>query len=694
VFFRYLRNLRSRYLRNLRFRYLRNLRSRYLRNLRFRYLRDLSSSPAPAILDQPKSWDDELRDAGITEAEFTARRLSRDALYVNVAPDRLERLRSRDPQLAQSTIAAAERVLRHEFDLLGSGPFTPNDPDRPAGADGYQPIDWHLDPVSGLRFPASVPLPEWDFARHRPPGSDIKLPWELARSQHWAVLGQAYQLTRDNRFALEIASELRDFVAANPVATGVNWTCTMDVALRAANWAIGLELVRSCPALPAEFWRQAYRSLYDHGTFIETHLENFYEVTSNHFFSNIVGLFFLAAVFDDLPRGRLWDRQCRAWLVQEMKVQVLADGADYESSVPYHRLMAELCLGASRLADYRGEPLPGEYRDRLRRMMDFLAAVQRPDGLLPQIGDADDGRLHILSGYGTWQPQDGRHVLAPAARCFDAPEWDTLGGPWGRWEAAWWGFDPGGPASEAPAVRNSLRHFPDAGLTVIRTERHYLIVSNGIVGTGGFGNHKHNDQLSFELHVDGAAVFVDPGSYVYTPDPAARNFFRSTQSHNTVVIDGEEQNEFRQDWLFRMFEKAHPAHLAVKEGRSIFQYRGRHQGYTRFPNPVIHERTFTLSRHDGILAIVDVLKGRGVHRLQWCFHVAPGAEVTVSGGRVDIRTGAAHVALTPPEAFTPTLLQRWYSPSYGVRVPCPAIVFAIEDRIGRSNEYVFRVTVQ
>ena len=29
-----------------------------------------------------------------------------------------------------------------------------------------------------------------------------------------------------------------------------------------------------------------------------------------------------------------------------MQVQVLADGADYESSVPYHRLVTELFLGA------------------------------------------------------------------------------------------------------------------------------------------------------------------------------------------------------------------------------------------------------------------------------------------------------------------------------------------------------------
>ena len=47
---------------------------------------------------------------------------------------------------------------------------------------------------------------------------------------------------RDDRFASEIVRELRDFMNANPIGTAVNWACTMDVALRAANWAIALEL--------------------------------------------------------------------------------------------------------------------------------------------------------------------------------------------------------------------------------------------------------------------------------------------------------------------------------------------------------------------------------------------------------------------------------------------------------------------
>src|SRR5262249_32282316 len=256
--------------------------------------------------------------------------------------------------------------------------------------------------------------------------------------------------TGDERYAREIIDQIQDFTAANPPGVGVQWTCTMDVALRAVSWSIGLALIARCQAIAADEWLDAYRVLFGHGTFIERNLENTYEVTSNHFLSNVVGLHFLAYAFHGLPSARRWHGQCREWLEQEMRVQVLDDGADYESSIPYHRLVAELFLGAARLAAWNEEPLSDAYIARLRQMIEYFASVQRPDGLIPVVGDADDGRLHIFSEYGRWNPQDGRHLLAAGGAFFECPDWLALAGEAQRWEPAWWGFRIAEPAP-APA---------------------------------------------------------------------------------------------------------------------------------------------------------------------------------------------------------------------------------------------------
>ena len=163
--------------------------------------------------------------------------------------------------------------------------------------------------------------------------------------------------------------------------------------------------------------------LYDHAEFIFSNPENKYEVTSNHFLSNVVGLHVLAAAFTDIGEGARWDAWCRQALETEIDVQVHEEGADFESSVPYHRLVTELFMASARLARQQGRPLSAHYEDKLVRMVEFSLATARPDGLMPVIGDCDDGRFHIFTYVEGWNPQDARHLLAPAAVLLNRPEW-------------------------------------------------------------------------------------------------------------------------------------------------------------------------------------------------------------------------------------------------------------------------------
>lgn len=595
-------------------------------------------------------------------------------LYVGLPAKAIEHLRARLPQFVTQTLAAADAILRHQFNLLGSGPYTPRDPDRPVQDNGYAPIDWYRDPILNLRFPQGIHHKEWDLYAMRPGLADIKLPWELARCQHFTTLGQAFRLTGDDRYAREIIQQCDDFVEANPIGIGIHWTCTMDVALRALNWAIGLELARECTSITEADWKRVYQALFDQGVFIFNNLENHYEVTSNHFLSNVVGLYYLAAVFDGTLQARAWHDFCRQSLEQEMQKQVLDDGADFESSVPYHRLVAELFLGSARLAERCGQPFSEAYRQRLRNMIDYLVGVMRPDGLMPQAGDADDGRLHIFTSYGQWQPQDARHLLGPAALVLEEPAWLDHAGPAGLWETAWWGYDIDGLDAGQQPPPTTCKLYPHAGLACFRRQDTYLLVSNGIVGTKGFGNHKHNDLLGFEFHAHGVAWLVDPGSYVYTSDPDARNLFRSTTYHNTLRIDKTEQNDLRPDWLFRLMETAKPEHLEFRDTGKQVVYRGRHTGYQRLANPVLHERHFQLDIKTGVLTIQDCLSGKSRHVLQWHFHGGPGVHIDkVDDQTFALSAGTARYRLKVPAGLTAEVKPAWYSPSYGVRVPCQAI---------------------
>lgn len=614
-------------------------------------------------------------------------------LPMDISEPQLVRLIHRYPERVASVRRAAANVIAHRFTLLGATDFVPDDPDRPPHASGYRPIDWRLDPVSGLRFPTGFQHSEWNMQTMRPGSADIKLPWELARCQHWSLLGQAWRLTGDARFAEEIGHQLRDFVEANPVGVGVNWVCTMDVALRAANWALALQLIRQWRGLDADFWSLAYERLLEHGHFIRNNLEDKYEVTSNHFLSNVAGLLYVAAACRDRPEGQAWLDWCVPMLEREINVQVLDDGADFESSIPYHRLVTELFLGVFVVCRHAGRPLSAGFEKKLAAMVTYLIGVMRPDGLMPQVGDADDGRLHILSGYGTWNPQDARHLLGPAAAALNRPEWACYAGSDGVWETTWWGFDADQLPLGHDAPSNLAHQFSSAGHIVSRRNGNYLLVTNAIVGTKGFGNHKHNDQLGFELHCDGRALIVDPGSHVYTSNPASRNKYRGTAFHNTLMIDGVEQNKINPEWLFRLFEKSNPEHVEFSQNGASTRYRGRHHGYARLPEAVIHERAFEHHTDTGALTITDRLEGAGNHQLHWHFHLAPGIEVrqNETTGSFSLDTTSGCYVLSSHDGLAGTVNAAAYSPSYGVQIPCQAIDFRISTDVAGQSVWRFSI---
>ena len=102
----------------------------------------------------------------------------------------------------------------------------------------------------------------------------------------------------------EIGAQLESWIAANPVELGVNWTTTMDVAIRAANWVAALALCAE-EAAGEPWFEPVLESLLLHGRFIRSHLE-WSEARGNHYLSDVVGLLAVAALFSGGREGRDW----------------------------------------------------------------------------------------------------------------------------------------------------------------------------------------------------------------------------------------------------------------------------------------------------------------------------------------------------------------------------------------------------
>lgn len=574
-----------------------------------------------------------------------------------------------------STISAADRICEHVFDLLGSGPVH-------LGPE----IDWHRDFKSGYRWdPKTFYV---DVSYGHAPGVDIKVPWELSRGQHLPVLGQAYLLTGDERYAQEAAAQIRRWLAANPPQFGVNWACPMDVGIRVVNWLWAAGLLADSSAADAEFFEELLAGLIAHGRHLMGNLEVGPDgITSNHYLANVVGLLYLGLCMPELREAERWHSFATAALIEEMERQVSPDGADYESSIPYHRLVTEMFISAALLCRDHGVGLPSTFAERLGRMLDFVRGYTKPNGLAPQVGDADDGRLHVLHGYGTSDFRDHRHLLALGALLFERDDWWVMAGP--AWpEALWFGGARSGrwsrpPEGTTPAPATTA--FPHAGLYIMRDQDDYVLFNCSPVGTRGIGNHKHNDLLSIEVHLGGEDILIDPGSYLYTPDPEARNAFRSTLAHATAMIDGVEQNRFMRGTLFALHVDARPRVLTWETAPAYDRIMAEHDGYRRLADPVVHRRTVTFQRGAGRIDIIDEFVhpqgGRGSHDLTWTFPFTAGCSIEpVSNGWV-VRTTRQHVHLTMPFSepkgdiipVAVEIAEGWVSPRYGVREKAPVV---------------------
>ncbi|MBI2563944.1 MAG: alginate lyase family protein [candidate division NC10 bacterium] len=578
------------------------------------------------------------------------------------------RLRTEYPEAIPTTIRAADAVCDHRIDLLGSGPTL-------LGSE----IDWHRDFKSGYRW-----NPRTFYKRVRfgdVAGVDVKVPWELSRFQHLATLGKAYWLTGEDRYAGEFVAQVTHWVAQNPPPFGVNWICSMDVAIRAFNWLWGYAFFRHAPQITPAFRRLFAGSLLAHGRHIMQNLERGADgVSSNHYLADLTGLLALGIACPAFREAEAWRRFALDELCRELESQVHPDGGDYESSIPYHRLVTEMFLAVALLCQKNDIPVPATFRQRLERMLEFALWYTKPNGLAPQVGDNDDGRLHILAEYGTGEPRDHRHLLATGGAFFDREDFSAAGAQ--RAEEALWlhgGLRPArGPSPPPPGSRA----FPESGIYLMREGDLYLLVACGPVGTRGIGNHKHNDLLSFELHADGQDLLVDPGSFVYTPDPASRNRFRSTGVHNTVVIDGAEQNRFGEEGLFWLHADATPHCLAWETGPEVDLFAGEHDGYARLADPVIHRREFRLLKKARRLEIADGFRGTGRHTFTWNFTLAPGVTLRLAGeGRWELAGRSARAVLTreptgPGDAASAVrveVAEAFVSPRYGIKEKTTAL---------------------
>jgi len=527
----------------------------------------------------------------------------------------IERLRSDHPAYVEEIVKIADAICRHEFPLFG---IVARYGDR---------VEWQADPVSGRSWPSVFHTHVRIFDGNSGNG-DVKYVWELNRHQFLPGLGKAYRLTGDEKYASAGLALIESWIDANPCNVGINWASALEVAIRSLSWCWACALFEGSPSLTPARRRRILGSLSEHAHYIERHL-SFYFSPYNHLIGEATALFVMGSVLPWLRPAARWRTRGWAILEAEMPKQYHEDGGTVEQATGYHHFTLGFHLQSVLVKRHVEGKSGGRMWSDLEKAIAFSMQMMRPDGSMPMIGDADEGKAIALDQADLW---DFRVFLGLGAVLFGRGDFKRLGGGRLPPDAAWLVGRAGWRAHDAieETVPEVVSHdLPGSGYYIMRTgwdsQAHYLGFDCGELAAGVSTDdtpsaaHGHADTLSIEVSAFGEPLLVDPGFWTYNGGMAWHRYFRETEAHNTVVVDGRSQAEFRGRLKWSHAPKAQ-AHEWVTLG-ALDYAEGSHAGYQRLTDPVTHRRTVVFLK-PYYWVVRDELIGEGKHSLDRCFHFA------------------------------------------------------------------------
>jgi hypothetical protein len=453
---------------------------------------------------------------------------------------------------------------------------------------------------------------------------------------------------------------------------GTNWASMLELGFRCLSWTWALHFFAAAASADDEgpWIVDLLLALERQLSHVEQNLSRYFS-PNTHLTGEALALYVCGQAFPELAGSASFAAAGRDVLVAEAHRQVLPDGGHAELSAHYHRYSTDFYLLALNVARLTGDGAESSFAEAAGRQAGFLRGIADDTGRLPLTGDDDGGQLFPICRR---PPADAADTLATAAVLLGDPT--LLVG--GISEETWWAC--GGthqiPAVTLPPYRPASAGFEQSGYYVSRNDAGDHLLFDA--GQHGFlnGGHAHADALAIVLTSGGRPLLIDPGTATYTMDPAARDRFRTTAMHNTVVVNGRSQSE--PDGPFRWRTRSDAACVAWRPGPSADYIEGRHHGYA----PLVHTRVVIALHALRCWIVIDHLLGAAAISASVMWHLHPawrftptddrsGTLETTGGPAVVLASSAVLRASADPELHT-------WSPEYGRIEAAPCLAAAID----------------
>ena len=471
--------------------------------------------------------------------------------------------------------------------------------------------------------------------------------WQIAWIKFYfgLDLAAAYGETGESRFQHAWEKLVDSWIRKVPVEFGP----TDAIARRIQNWIYAWNIFADSPhfaGLCEGLDEKIVASLAQQIRFLRNHLT----AERNHRTLELYSLLIAALALPEAALDAdLLDFAMEAFY-QNLLADIRPDGVHREHSTHYHMMVLRSYLGARENIRRFGLSFPRDYDERLERACEFAMHCHRPDGGIPTLSDSDAGNYSDL--------------LQLASSLFSRPDFlyaATTGAQ---------GVPPG----------KRYVSFPDAGYYIQRSgwgtsqtsfqQKSFLIFDCGPLGDGG---HGHYDMLNVEIAARGKSLIIDPGRYTYSEHPPnLRHWFKGTEAHNTVCIDGLDQVGYRRGKPKKPLPQARLLERWSAPGFDLLAGTAQSPCYE-----VVHTRRIFYVA-DEYWIICDSLAGDRPHRFDLRFHLAPEAweSVRIVGNTVC----TPDIALIFSRGSSLQIEPGWFAPLYGVKQKAPVVSAMVEGK--------------
>lgn len=510
--------------------------------------------------------------------------------------------------------------------------------------------DWVTNPDTGYQYSATQHWSEVEDIVEE--AGDIKFVWEKSRFSFLYDIIR-YDLKTGENHACFIFSQIVDWIHKNPLNCGPNYKCSQEISLRVLNWTFALYFYRLSDELTEEIFDLIMKSVYGQITHVYSNI-NFSRIAvrNNHAITETLTLYLTGLLFPQFPEADKWKRQGKKWFEEEIKYQIAKDGTYLQFSMNYHRVVVQLLTWAIAIADKNGEKFCEEVYERAYQSVNFLYQCQEElTGYLPNYG-ANDGALFFKLNdcdYRDYRPQlDALHYLLTGQDLYNIPFEDR----------GWY----------CPGWRNNRKLYPQLerkmGMVSFKDGGYYLIRESDTLTFIRCGQYKDRPSQADNLHIDvwykGENILLDGGSYKYNVDDKLLKYFMGTESHNTVMLDNNDQMLKGKRFIWYYWSQA--LNAMCQETDDIYYFEGNVACFSYLGNDIVHKRKIIKQKNTPVWEIKDLIEHKPERmsmRQLWHSNYK----------KMDIKS----------EGLNYTVKEKMYSRFYGMKDKCNEFVISTKN---------------